>query len=71
MLPPNSVSRTPAKRKAHQQEEDVNVTTETMDTTCDESFAGPFSPPSAFKRQKDASQAHEAWPSPPRQKERT
>eukprot|EP00984_Skeletonema_dohrnii_P016158 scaffold7119_cov112-Skeletonema_dohrnii-CCMP3373.AAC.5 len=68
MLPPNSA----AKRKAtHQQEEDVNVTTETMDTTCDESFAGPFSPPSAFKRQKDASQAHEAWPSPPRQKERT
>ena len=72
MPPPNSVSRTPAKRKAdHQHEEDANVTTETMDTTCDESFAGPFSPPSAFKRQKDASQIHEAWPSPPRQKEKS
>ncbi len=71
MLPPKSVSRTPKRKAAHQHEEDVNVTTDTMDTTCDESFAGPFSPPSAFKRQKDASQAHEAWPSPPRQKERT
>ncbi len=71
MPPPTSVSRTPAKRKAdHQHEEDVNVTTETMDTTCDESFAGPFSPPSAFKRQKDSSQ-HVAWPSPPRQKEKS
>lgn len=71
MLPPNSVSRTPKRKAVHQHEEEVNVTTDTMDTTCDESFAGPFSPPSAFKRQKDASQAHEAWPSPPRQKEKT
>jgi len=71
MPPPDSVSRTPAKRNADHQQEDVNVTTETMDTTCDESYAGPFSPPSSFKRQKDASHAHSAWPSPPRQKERT
>eukprot|EP00984_Skeletonema_dohrnii_P003932 scaffold1350_cov137-Skeletonema_dohrnii-CCMP3373.AAC.12 len=49
---------------------DLNVTMETMDTSCDESFASPFSRSSAFKGQKDASQAHEAWPSPPRQKER-
>ena len=67
--PPNSTSRTPGKRKAKdlQHEEDANVTTETMDTTCDDSFVGPFSPPSAFKRQKDESYSHAAWPSPPRE----
>ena len=71
MPPPNSASRTPGKRKTIHREGELNATIDTMDTTCDESFAGPFSPPSAFKRQKESSQAHDAWPSPPRHKDRT